>query len=167
MDEVRVEGLRELRAALLRTIPAEVQGKALQKSLTAGTRLTVAAAKMKAPVKTGRMRKAIYATRDRASSRPGFEARVVAVKRGKKAQKSNRDAFYWKFVEFGHRTGTKKTGYLRKSDRSSGGYAGGTGFVAARPFMRPAFDSTKAAALDAIRDGLKKQVEAAAKKARW
>ncbi len=167
MDEVRIDGLRELRAALLKTVPAEMQGKKLQKALAAGTKLTVAAAKINAPVKTGRMRKAIYATRDKAESKPAFEARVVTVRRGKKMQKTNRDAYYWKFVEFGHRTGTRKTGYLRKTDRSSGGYGGSTGFVAARPFMRPAFDSTKGQAAEAIRDGLKKQLDEAAKKARW
>lgn len=163
--EVEVKGLRELRAALVKIIPAEMQGKVLQKALAAGTRVTVKQAKANVPVKTGRLKKAIYAIRDK-ESKPTFESRVISVKRGKKAQKSNRDAFYWKFVEFGHRTGARKGEYLRKTTRTSGGVES-KGVVDARPFMRPAFDSTKSRALEAITVEMRKQLDKAAAKAKF
>lgn len=168
METVTVKGLAELREALMRTIPAEMQGKVLQKALGAGTRITVAEARMRAPVKTGRMKKAIYATRDKAESKPAFESRAVLVRRGKRAQKSNRDAYYWKFVEFGHRTGAKKGQYLEKNGRRSKGRAvKATGMVAPQPFMRPAFEASKYRANDAIAQALGKAIEDAARKARW
>jgi HK97 gp10 family phage protein len=167
MAEVKIEGLAELRRALTRIIPAEMQGKVLQKALTAGTKLTVDAARSKAPVKTGRLRRAIYATRDKKHSQPTYEARVVSVRRGKREQKNNRDAYYWKFVEFGHRIATGKTGYLRKQGRSSGGFAGEAGMVPPKPFMRPAFETTKERSLGAITAKLKSLLDEAARKARF
>jgi HK97 gp10 family phage protein len=151
MNEVKVTGLRELREALTKTIPLEMQGKVLQQALAAGTKLTVAAAKSKAPVKTGRLRTAIYALRDKRNSKPTYESRLVAVRSGKSQQKHGRDAFYWKFVEFGHRVRGDKKG----------------GSVPANPFMRPAFESTKTAALEAIVAKLRQRLADAARKARF
>jgi HK97 gp10 family phage protein len=146
METVKIEGLREMREALTRVIPAEMQGKALQKALAAGTKLTVAAARAKAPRLTGRLARAIYAARDKAS-KFSLESRIVGVRRGKKAQKTDKDAFYWKFVEFGHKAGKTQ--------------------VPPNPFMRPAFESTKVAAAEAITAKLKQILDAAARKAKW
>jgi HK97 gp10 family phage protein len=143
---VEVKGLKELRDALVRKIPIEMQGKVLQKALAPAARLTVNRAKQLVPVATGRMRKAIYATKDRKSSKPTYEARVITVRRGKK-RSDLRGAYYWKFVEFGHKAG--KT------------------MVPAQPFIRPAFEATKNAALESIRLNLGKAIEAAAQKAKF
>jgi HK97 gp10 family phage protein len=179
-EEVRIAGLRELREALLRTIPIEMQGKVLQKSLAAGTKITLAAARANArrggekfpDVITGTLVRAIYAKRSRWGNEPTLEHRIIGVRRGNKygknrvsAGRKNMDAYYWKFVEFGHRQGTKTTGYLQKQGRGAGGRS--SGFVEPQPFMRPAFESTKNQAAVAIRDALKRQVEDAARKARW
>lgn len=167
--EIKVEGLRELRQALITTIPREMQGKVLQRALAAGTKLIVEDAQTRAPVKTGRLSRAIYATRDSRNSSGIYEARVVTVRRGKKFQKTNRDAYYWKFIEFGHRTGARKGQYLQKLDgrRSHGRAVKATGFVAARPFMRPAFEAKKYQALEAIQKRLRIEIDRAAKKASW
>lgn len=167
--EIRVDGLKELRTALLTKIPVEMQGKVLQQALSAGTKLIVEEAQTRAPVRTGRLFRAIYAVRDKRNSNGVYEARVVTVRRGKKFQKSNRDAYYWKFVEFGHRTGAKKGQYLKKTDgRTSHGKAvNATGFVPARPFMRPAFEAKKFQALEAVKVRLGVAIERAAKKASW
>lgn len=167
--EIKVEGLRELRQALITKIPVEMQGKVLQQALSAGTKLIVDEAKARAPVKTGRLFRAIYATRDKRNSNGVYEARVVTVRRGKKYQKSNRDAYYWKFVEFGHRTGAKKGQYLEKLDgrRSQGRAVKAKGFVQPRPFMRPAFEAQKFNALRAIQTKLSREIERVAKKASW
>ena len=139
---VTVTGLKELREALVRKIPVEMQGKVLQKALADGTKVVVKAARPLAPKLTGRLKKAIYATRDRKNSKPTYEARVVTVRRGKKRD-DPRGAFYWWFVE------------------------AGTKFQAAQPFLRPGFETSKRAALEAIITGLKKQIEKAAAKARF
>jgi HK97 gp10 family phage protein len=157
--EVKVTGLKELRDALVRKIPLEMQGKVLQKAMGPAARLIVNAARVRAPVDTGRMRKAIYAARDKRNSKPTFEARVVTVRRGKKKD-DPKGAYYWKFVEFGHRIGTSKTGYLAKK-----GSSGAT--VPPKPFLRPAFEGNKHAALQSIRQNLAVQIEKAAKKARF
>ena len=168
METVEIKGLRELREALLRTIPHEMQGKVLQKALGPAARLVVNAArantsKFKEP--TGRLRKAIYASRDK-DSKPTFESRVVAVRKGRK-RSDQRGAYYWRFVEFGHRVGTRATGALRKIDRSSGGFSGKTTTVPPQPFLRPAFDANKYQAAGLIRDKLAELLAAAAKKASW
>ena len=172
METVEIKGLRELRLALMRTIPAEMQGKILQKALGPAARLVVNAArantsKFKEP--TGRLRKAIYASRDK-DSKPTFEARVVAVRKGRK-RSDLRGAYYWRFVEFGHRVGSRKTGKLQKLDaRGTGrgaGFRGKTSDVPAQPFLRPAFDANKYKAASLIRDKLGELLAAAAKKASW
>jgi phage protein, HK97 gp10 family len=167
--EVQIHGLRELREALLRKIPAEMQGKVLQQALSAGAAIIAKEAKSRAPQKTGRMKKAIYHGRRKQSATKTFEERVVAVRRGKKLQKSGRDAFYWKFVEFGHRTGAGKGQYLKKTDgrTSHGGAVDATGFVPPQPFMRPAFEAGKHKAVTAIKTRLGTAIDKAAQKARW
>ena len=173
METVQIKGLRELRTALTKTIPVEMQGKILQKALAAGTRETLRQAKQNAvrggaswPDRiTGTLARAIYAKRSRWGNTKTLEYRVIGVRRGKKAGKANKDAFYWKFVEFGHRIGTRASGYLQKRDRGAGGRARGE--VPAQPFMRPAFESTKNRAAVAIREALRRLIEEAAKKARW
>lgn len=179
---VTIKGLAELRRALQQTIPLEMQGKALQKALAAGARITVAAARENAKrggkafpdVRTGTLVRAIYAKRSKWGNTQTFENRVIGVRRGAKygknrvkAGKSNMDAFYWKFVEFGHRVGTRKSGYLKKRTRPDGAGGKSSGDVPAQPFMRPAFEATKNQAAVAIRDALKRQIEEAAKRARW
>jgi HK97 gp10 family phage protein len=168
-SEVQVHGLRELREALVRKIPAEMQGKVLQQALSAGATVISREAKSRAPEDTGRLKKAIYSARNKRAATKTFEERVVAVRRGKKYQKSGRDAFYWKFVEFGHRTGAGRGQYLKKTDgRNSHGRAvNATGFVPPKPFMRPAFEAGKHKAVEAIRTRLGKAIEKAAQKARW
>lgn len=185
---VTIKGMAELRKALQRTIPIEMQGKALQKALAAGARITAAAARENArrggkqfpDVRTGTLVRAIYAKRSRWGNTQTLENRVVGVRRGNKygktrvkAGKSNMDAYYWKWVEFGHRIGTRKTGYLKKIrgrstvERVRGAGGKSRGDVPAQPFMRPAFEATKNQAAIAIRDGLARQIEEAAKKASW
>ena len=51
--------------------------------------------------------------------------------------------FYGWLVEKGHRVGTRKTGYLRKWGRSSGGHASNTGKVPGQPWFYPALASVQ------------------------
>ncbi len=167
MIEVRrVEGLTELRDMLRRKLPEAVQGKALQGALREAAKPIVTEARARAPVKTGRLRKAIYSFRDRASRRTR-EVRLISVRRGKKFQKSNRDAYYWKWIEFGHGVITlkhRRGGGKGKKSRSLGTPA--KGFFGkevkaqpARPFMRPAFEMRKGQALEKFRQSLAAQID--------
>lgn len=142
---VKVHGLQELREALVRTVPDYMQGRVLQQSLAAGAKPIVQRARSLAPARTGRLRKAIYSTRDK-KSRPTYEARMITVRSGKRLQQTNRDAFYWKFVEFGYHSRSGKA-------------------IPAQPFLRPAFEAQKQVALEAIKSQLKKSIETAAAKA--
>lgn len=70
--------------------------KALRQSATEGTNLL----KASAPAKTGRLRASIAA---RTTSHHGqLSAQVVIFKKGKRSDPRN--AFYWRYVAFGHRT---------------------------------------------------------------
>lgn len=151
-EELKIAGLDELREVLLRRLPEALQGKALQATLAKAAAPIVKAARGLAPAKTGRLRRAIYSFRDRDSKRT-YEARLISVRRGKKLQKSGRDAYYWKFVEFGHMT------------RRGRGKEGPPRFVPAQPFMRPAFEANKYRALQIVQDELRGQVAKVAKRA--
>mgnify|MGYP001231020517 CR=1 FL=1 len=171
---VRVEGLAELRETLMKRLPEALQGKALQGALAQGAKPIVAAARARAPVKTGRLKKAIYSYRNRESRRT-YESRLISVRQGRKFQKSGRDAFYWKWIEFGH--GVITLQHRRKSGGNKGRLSRSLGTPAkgffgreikaapARPFMRPAFESKKLAALEAIRQSLAGQIEKVATRA--
>lgn len=160
MTVVEVKGLKELREVLIRKLPLEVQGKPLQQALTRAARPITSEAKALAPVKTGRLRQAIYSTRAK-SSTPTRQERVITVRSGKKH--GSKDAFYWKWVEFGHRIGNKATGTLAGKGRRKTASAG-LGAVPAQPFMRPAFESQKQKAAEIFRDALGKLIEKAALK---
>src|SRR5688572_15934376 len=151
---VKIEGLKELREALISKVPLHLQGPTLQKALAAGAKPIVAMAKRLAPVKEGILRRSIFSFRDK-GSKPTFEARNIRPRSGKRFQKSGRDAFYWRFVEFGHRM---------KKARGSGS---GVTVVPPHPFLRPAFEGQKSQALAAIIEKLKVELIVAAKKASW
>lgn len=166
----------------MRTIPENMQGKVLQKALAAGTAPVVTDARQRAPVKSGVLRRAIHAMRSKLNSNGIFEERIVRVRHGKKQQKNNRDAFYWRFIEFGRGAVTAGSRFRRargggfrnsKTDATvlgtpEKGFFGKTvGPAAARPFLRPAFDTNKFKSLNAITEQLRKALEVAARKARW
>lgn len=133
-----VDGLRELERKLL-ALPDKVNRQVLRKAVSDGAAVVRDEMRLRAPIYTGpvsqghpppgTLKKAIYMAHAR-TSHLGYEAFVVGVRHGKSQQKFNRDAFYFRFVEFG------------------------TKFMAAKPFMRPAFDVKKEAALEAIKTSL-------------
>lgn len=121
MTTYRVQGMDALRAAFLE-FPKELATKALNQALAKGAAPIRDAAKQLAPKDTGRLAGSIVTIRDQKPQINGMDARyVVMVKwKGKDA------AAYWRFNEFG------------------------TSKMPPRPFMRPAFESQKGAALQLI-----------------
>jgi HK97 gp10 family phage protein len=134
-------GFKEL-AAALKELGPRVGRKHLRGSVAKGATIVRTEARNLAPVDTGEMRKDIQVKRER--SPDNVASYSVFVRSGKKsrlagrARNVDRDSFYWKFVEFG------------------------TAKMAARPFMRPAFEAKKEEAVDAIGAELDKRIQAEA-----
>lgn len=162
IEQVRVDGLEDLRSEL-RRLPEKLQGKALQGALAKAAKPIIATARSLAPVKSGRMRRAIYSFRDRSSTKTR-EARLISVKSGKRYQKKDKDAYYWKFIEFGRAQVTKK-GRGSLGNEQSGFFGKTVKAIPPRPFMRPAFEQNKYKALQIVQDVMKDEVAKVAKKA--
>lgn len=145
-QQIEMQGLRELEKALL-DLPKRLERRVLNSALMSGARLMVRDAKQRVPVATGELRRNIRARPDR--PRDGHTATViVGVRKLSKAQLfklrkkriNTSDPFYWRFVEFG------------------------TSRMAARPFLRPAFESQKVGAVAVIKDALRERIDKEAQK---
>ena len=141
MTTVKIEGLDELKQAF-NDLPREFHRVALRPGVMAAAQVVQKAAKASAPKDTGVLVRSIYRTRDKANSNQVQEAAMVGVRSGKRYKKKKQDAYYWRFVEFG------------------------TKFLPARPFLRPAAESTKSQQLAAMVEKLKVGMEKAVAKAR-
>jgi HK97 gp10 family phage protein len=151
---MEVKGLRELEIAL-RELPAEVERTVLRQALAAGARVVRDEARARVPVRaeaslkgykirrSGFLGQWARATKGRL---PGFlrasiVSRVVRAGGGLVAKVGwTGDAFYGMFLEFG------------------------TSRIAARPFLRPAFEAVKARAVAEIAAKLGPGIEKAAAK---
>jgi len=136
----RIDGLRELNEAL-KQLPANVAKNVLRGATNAGAAVIRAEAKQRAPVYTGSListdhpppgtlKKSIVQRQVRELSSQVQQTIHIGVRSGKALKdKAGRslDAYYWRFVEFG------------------------TSKMAARPFLRPAFEAKKLAAIEAIK----------------
>ena len=141
-----VKGLKELRAALLE-LPKGIARNVLRGAVSAGAAVVRVEAKANAPQFTGTvaaghpppgtLKKAIYQKQIREKSNDKQQTFFVGVRQGKHARQSKKgllDAFYGRFIEFG------------------------TSKMSAKPFMRPAFESKKDAAVQAIKAYLEKRI---------
>lgn len=143
MQRSRIEGLDDL-ARALREMPKDVRENALRAGMRAGSVTIQREAARRAPVDTGRMQRNVYVKRIRELVTSVSEGWFVGVRMGPKRKKDkttgqmtkdySNDAFYWRFVEFGTR------------------------HVMARPFMRPAFEAMKEAAVAAIAKRLQARI---------
>jgi len=142
--EIKIEGLNELKKELSQ-FPEQLQKKALDKAVRAGSRLIVKAARDKAPKRANEWEGIKY------PNPPG------TLKKGIKAEKARRMpayfrrdiigfspvAWYGALVERGHK--------IVRGDKT-------IGHVAAKPFLRPAFDENLNKAIDAMKEQLGKEI---------
>ena len=156
-----VHGLEETLRAL-RALPKAISGKGggpLRKALYAAAKVVRAEVKQATPVRTGLLRDSIAIFRDREPGRiAANEHYTVGIRKQRKKYRENYRngrlgrigksyttlgaAFYGKFVEFG------------------------TSKMAAHPFMRPAFEASKQAALTAFESAMRKEVSKAVEQAK-
>lgn len=140
---VKIDGLDTFSRAL-RELPKNVARRVLRQGVAAGIKVIRDEAKAKAPVYTGPVReghpppgtlkRAISAGRSNRDSGPGKEVANVFVRQSKNGSVGQKgvkkygkfDAYYAKFVEFG------------------------TSKMAARPYLRPAFEAKKQEAVDVL-----------------
>jgi len=140
---VQILGLEELKRKMI-TLGYKISRNALKSALVAGAKEIKKEAMNLAPVKTGTMRKAIY-IKKMGKPNPFKENVIVGVRSGKKLQRRNLDAYYWRFIEFGHLARPK--GKARSRSGRVSAAAGGAKMIAAQPFVRPAFENSKVRAL--------------------
>ena len=132
---LKVEGLAELERKM-RAIGPKLARTALRSSLNTGTQIIKKDAQARAPVKTGLLAsRAIYVKRTKEKGSATKEVYIVGVRQGHKEQKRDRDAYYWKFIEFG------------------------TKFIPAVKFLQSAFESKKYQAFGRIKQKLKDNLD--------
>ena len=112
----------------------------------------------------GTLKRAIYQARMTDQCTPTKEVWMVGVRAGKKETKKGTalaDAYYARWVEFGHFTrlpsGPKATQKARKMAARA---LGVVRYVPPQPFMRPAFEASQAAALQALSDYIQARLPA-------
>ena len=149
-----VSGLKELQAAM-KELPVNIARNVLRGAVNAGATVIREEAKARAPVSSGppvkgqappgTLKRALYQKQIREKSSALLQTFIVGVRQGKSAKKTSKsriDAWYARFVEFG------------------------TSKMAAKPFMRPAFEAKKEAAVQAIKSYLVKRIPEEIEKAR-
>jgi HK97 gp10 family phage protein len=136
---MHVDGLKELEKKL-RELGPDIARNALRAGVRAGANLIKDDAVRNAPEDTGTLKKATYIKHIRERSNNYQQTFFVGVRHGKKYAKRGQDAYYWRFVEFG------------------------TAKMSAKPFLRPAFERKKEAAVGAIAARIKIRIDAAGKK---
>ena len=148
-DVKNVQGLRELQEAL-KALPQGIARNVLRGSVNAGATVIRKEAQSRAPVSEGpkragqsppgTLKRSVYQKQIRELSSLTRQTFIVSVRKGKKyrnqGKKGNlsQDAWYARFVEFG------------------------TAKMAARPFLRPAFEARKGDAVAAIKDYLARRI---------
>lgn len=157
---VKIEGLAEL-ARALQELPRNIGRNVLRGAVRASAAMIKNETKLRAPVETGQLKRAIYEKHIREESDLYRQTFKVGVRSGKKYQagqgkrtaKTAMDAYYAPWVEFGHHARGKKGGERGR-------------WVPGRPFMRPAWDANRRRAVDVMADYLRKRLPAEVAKAR-
>jgi hypothetical protein len=164
----------------IQNFPAAIRKRLLVGAVATGARLVRDDAKALAPLWTGpvseghpppgTLKNAIYMARLVHKCTPTSEVWAVDVKTGTRTIKrgknkgevtNDKDAYYAVWVELGHYTRTPQGPGSRKS-RQAAAIAGGlVRFVPGKPYMRPAFERNKVAALNAMGDYIAKNLPAA------
>jgi len=129
---VKITGLNELEKKMLALGP-KIGRKALKGALVAGAKEIKKEARALAPMKTGRLRRAMY-IKTMSKPNPFKENVIFGVRHGRKMSKKDLDAYYWTFLEFG------------------------TKFIKKMSFVQIAFQRAQKKALDKFKGTLAKKI---------
>lgn len=144
---VEVKGLTELEFNFveLLKLDAEEGGRAVRSALRAGAKVIADDAKLRVPVDSGELRDALHVSTTKDSS-----GAIIAGIKFRKVRGGD-FPFHWRFVEYG-------TGPRFRRRRAKGKVVkklgGATGVMPARPFLRPAFEAKKKAAVKKVQEAL-------------
>ena len=137
---VKVQGLTNL-GERMRNLSEDMNKKIARSATGAAASVVKKAAERKAPVDTGNLKRNIIAKRIPPARTQHTSEHIVTVRKGKLTEKQKgsglQDAFYASWVEFG------------------------TAKMAARPFLRPAFDQNIQAAIDAMKKKIEQRLDKA------
>lgn len=171
-ENIKVDGLKEL-ADALRELPQRIARNVLRGAVNAGATVIRQEAKIQAPIyhgevaqghpPPGTLKRALYQKQIRERSSLFEQMFYVGVRHGKDRQsvgkkQVNLDAYYWRWVEFGHYAGGSRKIPRKPGARAAAIAGGGANFVPAQPFLRPAFESRKDEAIQRIKDYLEERI---------
>lgn len=132
-----ITGLDALKKALAQ-LPKNIGKNVLRGAVNAGATEFKKEAVARAPMDSGVLKKAVYQKQIKEKSSDTQQTFYIGVRSGKRSKTTKKglklDAFYARFVEFG------------------------TSKMAAKPFMRPAFEAKKEAAIEKFKDYMAKRL---------
>lgn len=157
-------GLKELQEAL-KQLPDRIAKNVLRGAVSAGAAVVRKQVVANAPLwtgpvgkghpKPGTLKKSIYQKQIGELSNNVKQTFFVGARRGKGYREKGQDAYYASWVEFGHFfVPPRPKGVTRKAHRKENR----SKFVPAHPFIRPAFESKKVEAVEAIKAYLEKRI---------
>lgn len=125
----------------------------------AGAKVFLDEAKARVPVKTGTIKANLIIKRaEEKSSSAEKQTYLVTVRSGK--QGNDGDAYYWKWVENGHMiVGKKAKAAAWKNHRAAAKLEFGDSKKGARPFIRPAYESVKDKAINAMQTKMAEKIK--------
>lgn len=160
----KVEGLDEL-AKALEQLPEDLAERALRQATAAGAVIVRDEAKARAPRDTGKLVSAAFVKKDGGQTDDLRAVYHIGIRAGKSARRVGRkkldlDAYYWKFVEFGHFT--RHAGSNRRDSTvkrlAKRAFAKSVRFISGRPFLRPALETKRAEVIERIRSVLEARI---------
>lgn len=169
--QIKLQGFAEL-AAALKDLPDNIAKNALRAAVASGAKIVRDDAKSRIGSNpgniTGTLRRSLYMKQIRELSGLQRQTFFVGARQGKKYQSvgkrgRSQDAYYAKWVEFGHfsrpANGRLARGRGRTAALQADVAAGRVHWIAGRPFLRPAFDASKERAIGAMAAKLRERLE--------
>lgn len=149
---MEVTGLKELEARLL-----ELDALAAQKLMRRAARRSLirlerqATANAESFARSGALAESVRIVTVKPRGSNVVEVQVGPKKRDRRGValhnvyygRKRKGIFYGHLIEFGHRVGTRSTGWLRKANKRTGSGGSSSGQVPARPWFTPAWNATR------------------------
>ena len=152
ITEFRLEGLKEIEARLV-----ELDAMAGKRLLTRATRRSLiklerqATSNAESFARSGALAESVRIVTVKPKGTNVVEVQVGPKKSDKRARalhnvyydRKRKGIFYGHLIEFGHRIGTRSTGWLRKGNKTKGKGGSSAGQVPGRPWFTPAWSATR------------------------